>query len=1055
MPDSSTPVEVFYSYAHEDEAFCNKLETHLSLLQRQGLITSWHDRHILPGTDWSQAIDEHLERASVILLLISADFLASDYCYGIELQRALQRHQANEARVIPILLRPVDWNSAPFAYLQVLPTDAKPITKWRNRDEAFADVAAGIRRVIEDLSSFQASAPRAALPPVWNVPYPRNSFFIGRDELLTHIHSQLQTGQATALSQPQAISGLGGIGKTQIAVEYAYRFHQDYQVVLWARAESTEALTSSFITIATLLKLPEYEAQDQTITVQAVKTWLQTHNGWLLLLDNADDLGLVSAFLPPVLGGHLLLTTRAQAMGRLAGRLEVDVFPVEQGALFLLRRAALLAPDAELLQASTRDQELAVQITQELGGLPLALDQAGAYLEETGSSLADYQQAYRQHRTELLKERRGLVADHPESVTTTWSLSFRCVEARNPAAADLLRLCAYLAPDAIAEEIITQGTAHLGPRLALIATDALLLGQMMEALRAYSLIGRDPAAKTLSIHRLVQVVLRDMLDEAERLRWVERAIRAVHAALPAVEHANWPQWERLLAHALACSEWIEQLGVHLPEATEVLQQTGSYLTDLARYSEAEPLLERAYRISEQEWGAEHIDTARDAFTLAKLYWIQGKYTEAEPLYQRALLIHEQQLGPQHPLTATSLNNLALLYESQGRYAEAEPLFQRALSIRERQVGPLHPYTAQSLNNLALLYCSQGKYTEAEPLYQRALAIDEKVFGLEHPDVATDLNNLASLYERQGKYTEAEPLYQRALSICERQLGPRHPNTAASLNSLAGLYESQGKYAEAEPLYQRALSIREQQLGSQHPTTATSLNNLAGLYQIGGKYAEAEPLYQRALAIYEQQVEPTHPNTATSLNNLARLYQIGGKYAEAEPLYQRALAIYEQQEGPTHPNTASTLNNLAGLYQVQGRYEEAELFLERALAICEQQLGALHPHTAISLNNLANLYKTQGRYEQAEPLYQRSLTIHEQQLGPLHPNTTTSLNNLANLYYAQRKYKHAEPLYQRVLAISEHTWDQSTPTPPPALTAWPHSTMNRASIPRPSRCTSVP
>ena len=213
MPDS--PIEVFYSYAHEDESLRAELEKHLSLLKRQRLIAGWHDRQILAGTDWSQAIDTHLERASVILLLVSADFLASDYCYGIEMERALERHQANEARVIPILLRPVDWNNAPFAHLQALPTDAKPITSWRNRDVAFTDVAAGIRRVIEDLSSVQASAPRAALPPVWNVPYPRNSFFIGRDELLERLHTQLQAGQATALSQPpQGISGLGGFSIT-------------------------------------------------------------------------------------------------------------------------------------------------------------------------------------------------------------------------------------------------------------------------------------------------------------------------------------------------------------------------------------------------------------------------------------------------------------------------------------------------------------------------------------------------------------------------------------------------------------------------------------------------------------------------------------------------------------------------------------------------------------------------------------------------------------------------------------------------------------------------
>ena len=487
MPDSSTPVEVFYSYAHKDEAFRKELEKHLSLLQRQRLITAWHDRHILPGADWSQDIDEHLERASLILLLISADFLASDYCYGIEMQRALERHKANEARVIPILLRPVDWDKAPFAHLQALPTGAKPVSTWRNRDAAFTDVAAGIRRVIDEIPSLVASAPRAALPRIWNIPYPRNSFFIGREELLTRLHTQLQAGQATALSQPQAIIGLGGIGKTQIAVEYAYRYHQDYQVVLWARAESTEALTSSYVTIATLLNLPEQEAQEQEITVDAVKTWLQTHSGWLLILDNADDLSLVPAFLPPALGGHLLLTTRAFAVGHLASRLEVDTLSAEQGALFLLRRASLIAPDATLEHVSPQQRDLAMQVSQELGGLPLALDQAGAYLEATGTALAAYQQIYQQHRTALLAQRRAQGADHPEPVASTWSLSFARVEETNPAAADLLRLCAYLAPDAIPEEILTQGAAHLGPVLGPVAADAFLLGQAIEALRAYSL----------------------------------------------------------------------------------------------------------------------------------------------------------------------------------------------------------------------------------------------------------------------------------------------------------------------------------------------------------------------------------------------------------------------------------------------------------------------------------------------------------------------------------------------------------------------------------------
>jgi tetratricopeptide (TPR) repeat protein len=388
---------------------------------------------------------------------------------------------------------------------------------------------------------------------------------------------------------------------------------------------------------------------------------------------------------------------------------------------------------------------------------PLALDQAGAYLEEVGCSLSDYQQLYPQHRAALLKERRGLVADHPEPVATTWSLSFARVEASSPAAADLLRLCAYLAPDAIAQEIITAGAAHLGPALAPVASDALLFGHAMEALRAYSLIGRDPGRQTLSVHRLVQAVVRDGMEAAGRQCWAERAIRAVRAALPAVQHANWPRWERLLSHAQACTEWIEPEGLHPQEAARVLQQAGWYLTQRARYSEAEPLLVRAYQMSEQEQGVEHLDTARDANTLAYLYRAQGKYAEAEPLYARALAIYERQLGPQHPDTASSLNNLAEFYHAQGKYAEAEPLFLRAMAISEQQLGPQHPDTARSLNNLALLYHAQGKYEQAEPLFARALAIREQQLGPQHPQTLIARRNYVALLRAMGRDAEARAL----------------------------------------------------------------------------------------------------------------------------------------------------------------------------------------------------------------------------------------------------------------------------------------------------------
>ncbi len=993
-------IKVFCAYAPEDITWVQELEKHLSLLQRQGIISTWHPRLIAAGSDWQHVIDDHFHKASLILLLISPDFLASDYCYGNEMRQALRREREKGVCVIPILLRPVDWQHAPFAHLRPLPADATFLTEWSNLDRAFAEIAAGIRRTIEDLSLLAASVARTDFPSIWNIPFPRNLFFIGREDLLAQLHTQLQQGRTTALSQ--AISGLGGVGKTQLAVEYAYRFHQDYQAVLWAHAESTESLISSYTEIAMLLNLPVKDAQEQTVILEAVKRWLQNHRDWLLILDNADELDMLSAFLPPRLGGHVIITTRAAAPGRFARRLLVETFSSEQGTLFLLRRAGLIPLDADASQALQEDHELAKQITEEVGGLPLALDQIGAYLETTGSGLAAYWQKYQQHRVELLKEYRGIGADHPQPVATTWSLSFQRVEEKSPAAADLLRLCAFLAPDAIAEDMLMQGADALPPTLSVAVKDGYLLDLAIETLRAYSLVARDTQTKALAVHRLVQTVLRDSLPIEIQKQWMLQVVALVNQAFPDIEFTRWQQCERCLPHALICAQWVKQAQIGTPAAMRLLDQLGYYLTVRGHYSEAEPFAKLALSLREQQLGETHLDTAISLYHLALLYRLAGKYTDAEPLFQRALSIREQQLGPEHPDTAFSVHDLGDLYQFQGKYTEAESLYQRALSIREQQLGPEHPDTATSLNDLARLYEIWGKYAQAELLLLRALSIYERQLGHQHPDTASSLHNLALLYRKQGKYAQAEPLASRALAIREQQLGPEHPYIANSLSNLVLLYISQGKYAQAEPLTQRALTIREQQLGLEHPSTAYSLANLELVYEKLKKYTEAEPLALRALAIREQQLGPEHPNTALSLDDLARIYTNQGKYVQAEPLYRRALSICEQQLGSDHPNTACILHDLAHLYTSQGKYAEAEALYQRALAIREQQLGPEHPDTALTLHDLADLYTNQGKYTEAELLYQRALAIRIQQLGPEHPDTQLTQERYASLLQQRGK-----------------------------------------------------
>ena len=539
--------------------------------------------------------------------------------------------------------------------------------------------------------------------------------------------------------------------------------------MLWAKAETRETLVSDFVAIAILLGLPEKDAQDQSIAVAAVKRWLDSNANWLLILDNADDLKLAHEFLPSPGKGQVLLTTRARSTGGVAERIEIADMKPHEGALFLLRRANIIAKEAQLEAASPANRAKAEELSTALGGLPLALDQAGAYIEETPSSLAEYLALYKQEGAKLLAQRGDLPLDNHASVTITFSLAFQKVEATSPAAADLIRACAFLAPDAIPEEIFTDGGGELGENLKAVVTSGTdFLDALKEAGR-FSLLDRNPDDQTLDIHRLVQQVVKDAMDQATQRLWAERVVRAVSAAFPAPDDVtNWPECERLLPHTQVCAVLIHTWKLETEEVALLLNQIGYYLDERARYA------------------------------------------QAEPFYRHALAIRQRVLGPDHPNTAQSLNSLAALYDTQGLYAQAEPLYQRALAICEQRLGSTHPHTATTLNNLALLYDNQGRYAQAELLYRRALKIREQVFlGLDHPDTATSLNNLAEFYRRQRLYAKAEPLYQRALEIMEKIL-PDHPNTATFLENYAILLRQTTRETEAEKLEARARAIREKQ-----------------------------------------------------------------------------------------------------------------------------------------------------------------------------------------------------------------------------------------------------
>src|SRR6266581_3329249 len=369
------------------------------------------------------------------------------------------------------------------------------------------------------ISTTLSGSHASSAPLIWNVPYRRNPFFTGREDILSHLYAVLQNSKTAALNQAQAISGLGGIGKTQIAIEYAYRYREEYQAILWVTASSREAFTADFVKLAALLDLPEQYEQDQEFVVSAVKRWLTTHNRWLLILDNVDNLEMLTDFLPVHSSGDVLITTRLQALGTLAQSIEVEKMGLDEGVIFLLRRTKLLAPGVSLDQSTIDSQAQAAKIVTALDGLPLALDQAAAYIEETRCGLSQYLDLYGTRRKQLLLRRGRFPIDHPDSVAATWSLSFQQVEQESLAAADLLRLLAFLDPEAIPAEIIILGAAGLGPALGEMASDPLKLDNIIELLLRYSLIRRTSEVKSLSIHRLVQAVLKDGMDKDTKRLW--------------------------------------------------------------------------------------------------------------------------------------------------------------------------------------------------------------------------------------------------------------------------------------------------------------------------------------------------------------------------------------------------------------------------------------------------------------------------------------------------------------------------------------------------------
>ncbi|MGO9972793.1 MAG: FxSxx-COOH system tetratricopeptide repeat protein [Solirubrobacteraceae bacterium] len=719
--------------------------------------------------------------------------------------------------------------------------------------------------------------------------------FSGRGDEIGAVEEALGVAGSAVIAQ--AITGLGGVGKTQLAARYVQLHGSEYDIVAWIRAQ--DGGIADLADLAGKLGEPIEGLSPIERRDLALERLRRGDERWLLVLDNVESAATLYDCLPRAGNGRALVTSRNREVRQFAPVLSLDVFDPASAVGYLTERAQ--RPD---------DRAGAERLAPGLGYLPLALSHAAAYCAE-GTSFDDYLELLDALPAQELFDSSPEVS-YTQTITSTWKASIEAAGVSSPLANAVLALAAHLGPDAIPrllfEVLIDPG----------VALERKRLGDALGALARFSLATVDD--ETVSVHRLLAKVVRDDARARVDPSAVEHALAALEHAFPAdpSDASLWPRSERLLAHVIALAD----------AAAEVVPKTAAQVIEL---------LNRA---------------------CTYLIWAEGGargLALAQSTVKRATSV----LGTEHPGTLTARNREGVTYRQTGRASEAIALLEPLLADCERILCAEHPNTLSTRNNLALAYQDAGRVGETLAIYEPLLADQERILGAEHPSTLRTRHNLALAYRDAGRVAEAIAILEPLLADQERILSAEHPSTLRTRHNLTRAYHDAGRVAEAIAILEPLLADRERILGAEHPDTLVSRHNLAGAYLDAGRVGEAIAILEPLLPDRERILGPEHPDTLATRNELAVAYRDAGRAEEAIAILQPLLAECERLLGAEHPTTLATRHNLAGAYQAAGRVVEAIAILTPLLAERERLLGPEHPRTLATRQALADAYRAAG------------------------------------------------------------------------------------------------